>query len=139
MPVKYTKVGPGTLKLGAIGSEVDFSFQVIECVLAADKDQEDNITVLSGDTIPGDIAYSWQMKGELVQDLSADGVNKFAFENAGEQVPFAFEPNSASGPSFSGTLIVDPLDIGGKAGTKPTAEFEFSIVGKPTWDTDVTP
>lgn len=133
MAVKYTKVGPGTLTVGEIGSEVDFSCQVTSCTLTADKDQEDNINTLCGDVVPGDITYTWSLTGELVQDLSEDGVNKFTFENAGEQFPFTFEPNSASGPTLSGFLILDPLDIGGEANTKGTAEFEFSVVGKPVW------
>lgn len=133
MAVKYTKVGPGTLTVGELGSEVDFSCQVTQCVLSAEKDQEDNLNALCGDVIPGDITYNWQLSGELVQDLSEDGVNKFTFENAGEQFPFVFEPNSLTGPTLSGTLILDPLDIGGAANTKATAEFEFSVVGKPVW------
>lgn len=138
MAVKYTKVGPGTLTVGEIGTTVDFSCQVTECVLTAEKDQEDNINTLCGDVVPGDINYTWQLTGELVQDLSADGVNKFCFENAGEPFPFEFAPNTATGPTMSGTLILDPLDIGGASNTKATAEFEFSVVGKPVWTDNVS-
>lgn len=133
MAVKYTKVGPGTLTIGEIGSEADFSCQVTECVLTADKDQEDNLTVLCGDTVAGDIVYTYSLTGELVQDLSSDGVVKYSHTNAGVELPFTFEPNSVSGPTISGVLIMDPLDIGGAANTKATAEFEFSVVGKPIW------
>lgn len=140
MAVKYTKVGPGTLTVGEIGTSVDFSCQVTECVLTAEKDQEDNINTLCGDTLAGDITYTWSLTGELVQDLSPEGVNKFCFENAGEEFPFSFSPSNASGPELSGVVILDPLDIGGAANTKATAEFEFSVVGKPVWtDQEIEP
>lgn len=133
MPVKYQSMGPGNLVLGSVGTTIDISAQITEAVLTPSKDAEDNLNTLSGDVVPGDVTYTFALKGTVVQDWSETGINKFCLEHAGETMPFTFEPNNTSGPTLSGNLTIDPIDIGGKVKTKPTAEFEFSLVGKPTW------
>src|SRR5699024_8519932 len=111
MAVKTSKIGPGTLTLGETGTTIDISCQVTEAILSPDKDQDDNLNTLCGDVVPGDIVYTWALKGNLLQDLSPEGINKFCLDNAGVQMPFEFEPVSG-GPTLSGMLVVDPIDIG---------------------------
>jgi hypothetical protein len=132
MPVKSNKMGPGTLTIGVSGTLIEISCQITEAVLSPDKDKEDDLTTLCGDTLAGEITYTWNLKGTLVQDWSATGINKYAHDNAGTQQPFTFTPDAA-GPTLSGTLTVDPIDFGGKVKERPTADFEFSVVGKPVW------
>lgn len=133
MTINTSTVGPGTLTLGEIGSTIEVACQVSEIMLSPSKDQEDAVNTLCGDSLAGDISYTFALKGTLVQDWSPTGINKFCHTNRGVQVPFTFIPNSVDGPTLTGEVIIDPIDIGGKVKTKPTAEFEFTVVGDPTW------
>ena len=48
--------------------------------------------------------------------------------------PFEFTPLTAGAAKVVGTLIVDPLTIGGdEAGANMTSDFEWAIVGTPTF------
>jgi hypothetical protein len=88
MAAAPVKLGPGTLKIGATGSEIDVSCQINNAVISADKDEGDSITKLCGDVVPGAVTY----------------------------------------------LVLDPLDFGGdEAGTYMTSDFEFSLVGSPSY------
>jgi hypothetical protein len=45
-----------------------------------------------------------------------------------------FTPNTATGTSAAGELVIDPLDFGAdESGADLTSDFEFTIVGKPTY------
>src|SRR5699024_7374506 len=92
----------------------------------------DPIPVLCGSEVPGAIRYKWAMKATILQDWSPEGINKWSLENAGKQMPFTFTPKT-NGPTITGTLVVDPLAIGGDVGTKPTSEVEWTLAGAPQW------
>lgn len=133
MTVNYGTMGPGTLTIGVSGTLIEISCQITEATLSPDKNEEDALNTLCGDVLAGDVTYTWTLKGTVVQDWSDAGINKYCHDNAGTQQPFSFIPDTADGPTLSGTLTVDPIDFGGKVKTKPTADFEFSVQGKPVW------
>ncbi|WP_024794197.1 hypothetical protein [Tomitella biformata] len=132
MAANSYKMGPGTLTIGETGTLQDMSCQITSAKLSPDKDAEDDLNVLCGDVVPGEVTYTWTLNGTLVQDLSPDGVNLWSLTNAGAQLPFTFTPSTAVGQAFAGIVTVDPLEIGGDVKTKPTADFEWSLVGQPT-------
>jgi hypothetical protein len=133
MTADATKLGPGTLTIGETGTLVDFSCQVTGARVAWDVNAEDDVPTMCGDVVPGDRTYSSALSGTLYQDLTtADGIVAFSWANKGTSVPFAFTPNTAAGTSVTGTLTVDPLDVGGDDSVaKMTADFEWAIVGDP--------
>lgn len=133
MPAKSYKMGPGTLTVGEVGSAtgIDISCQVTKGVLKPNKDAEDDLNVLCGDVIPGEVTYTWVLEATVAQDLSAGGINLWALENMGKQLPFKFVPNTELKTGFTGTLTVDPIAIGGDVKTKPTSDLEWSLVGQP--------
>lgn len=135
--VNVEKVGPGTLTIGEIGTEQDISCRVSSILLEPEKDQDDAIPVLCGDNVPGAIRYTWQMTATILQDWSPEGINKWSLTNAGVELPYTFVPKTL-GPTITGTLVVDPLAIGGTVGSKPTSEVEWTLVGQPVW-ADPTP
>lgn len=130
MPAKSYKVGPGTLEFGETGTPTDFSCQFSTIQLDPSKDSEDALKVLCGDSIPGDVAYSWALSGTLVQDLGDQGISLYTLSNAGKTVPFRFIPKSGAN-GFSGSVVIDPTRIGGEVGRTATADFEFQVVGQP--------
>lgn len=140
MAVTSYTMGPGTLTIGPVGTLKDFSCQIIKATLVPDKDEEDDVKTLCGDTVSGAVTYRWALEGEMVQDslIGASSLIKWTWDNKGAEMDFVFEPTTGTGQaSITGKLIVDPLPIGGEVGQKPTAEFEFKVVGQPMWGSQV--
>jgi hypothetical protein len=134
-------LGPGTLTIGATGTEIDASCLVNNAVIAMSKDESDATTKLCGDVRPGAITYTYALSGNVDTDV-ADDAGLFALSQsaAGTQQAFEFTPSTAAGTSASGTLIIDPLDFGAdEMGADLTSDFEWSIVGKPTYTYATTP
>lgn len=131
MAATVTKLGPGTVSIGEVGSEVDFSCQVIGAVVEASADQDDPTTVLCGDVIPGALTITYTFSGTVLQDLADDaGLVAFTWENPGATVPLTFVPSTEAGKQVTGDVTVIPLSIGGdEAGANATSDFEWSFVG----------
>jgi len=128
-------LGPGTLKIGATGTEIDVSCLVNNATISANKTQDDNVTKLCGTVVPGAVTYDYVIGGNIDSDI-AEGAGFFALSQSapGSQQAFTFEPNTDAGTEASGTLILDPLDFGGSDTTQTmTSDFEFALVGQPTY------
>jgi hypothetical protein len=129
------KLGPGTLTIGGTGTEIDVSCLVNNAVISADKDEGDSVTKLCGTVVPGAVTYSYTLGGNADIDIT-DPAGLFALSQAspGTQQPFTFTPNTEAGTSAEGSLVIDPLDFGGdETGETMTSDFEFTIVGAPTY------
>lgn len=129
------KLGPGELTIGATGTEIDVSCLINNAVISMSKDEGDSVTKLCGDVVPGSVTYSFTLSGNTDTDIS-DPAGLFALsqENPGSQQAFTFTPSTEAGTAAAGTLVLDPLDFGGdETGEIMTSDFEFSIVGQPTY------
>ena len=60
-----TVLGPGTLEIGATGTEIDVSCLVNSCRVAAAKDQKDSTQKLCGTKVPGAVTYNATLKGNV--------------------------------------------------------------------------
>lgn len=139
MPGKATKLGPGTLTIGATATTLDLSCQLSAAKVEWDKDKEDDTPVLCGESLAGGVTYTAKLTGTVLLDLSADGMVDYTWTNKGTEQPFVFVPNNTEARQVSGTLVVDPLDVGGDEAKKNmSVDFEWDIVGDPLWG-DVTP
>jgi hypothetical protein len=132
--VHSSKLGPGSLIFGADPDNSDWSCQLSACKVVPDKDQDDPVIMLCGDTKAGATTYTATLEGTLDQDLDqAAGVVYWTWLHKGEQFPVVFIPNDTSINSVSGTVTVDPVQIGGDEGGKDmTSDFTFDFVGFPT-------
>ena len=142
MPGTATKLGPGVLTIGgAPPAGIDLSCQVSAAKVEWDKDKEDDTPVLCGDTIAGGTTYTAKLTATVLLEFSDDGVVDFTWTNKGGQFPVVFEPTTTEGKAVTGTLIVDPIDVGGDEVKKNmTADIEWDFVGEPTWGaTPTTP
>ena len=137
MPVQAQTMGPGTFSIGSVGTPLDLTAQVTSLKVTPSAEAEDSVTTLSGETLAGERNYSWTVSGTLIQDLTEDGMFDYTWTNAGDQVPFTFTPSTAAGRSVTGTLIVDPLELGGDVKKKNTTDFEWAVVGQPVLGTDL--
>lgn len=136
-----TVLGPGTLKFGSVGSEIDVSCNVNGCRITSDKNQGDSKTMLCGTVKPGSTTYSWKLAGNLDIDVDAGADGFFALSqlSPGTSVAFEFVPNTTDGTAASGKVIIDPLDFGAdEYGSDLSSDFEFALDGKPEWDWDGT-
>lgn len=129
-----TEFGPGTLKIGEVGTEIDASCLVNSFTIEPSKDQADDVTKLCGNVVPGLITYTYAATGNLdIDPDDPDGLFFLSWANPGAEVPFAFVPNTDQGTAAAGVLILDPLAFGGdEYGATMNADVEWSIVGKPT-------
>lgn len=129
-------LGPGTLVLGSVGTQLDMSCQLTEIKFTAEANSEDSEAVLCGDTIAGARTYEWQMTGSLFQDIETDGVIDFSWKYAGREMPFKFVPDATGTAAITGRATVDPIEFGGTIKVKNKSEFEWSLVGSPVFNPD---
>jgi hypothetical protein len=131
-----TVLGPGTLLIGATGTEIDVSCMVNGARIAASKDTGDDTTALCGTTYPGSSTYTATLSGNVNVDAEAGDGGLFAlsWSAPGSAQSFTFTPNTDAGVIAAGTLILDPLDLGADAYGDPLAsDFEFAITGDVTF------
>lgn len=128
-------LGPGVLKIGATGTEIDVSCLVNNVTISANKNQDDNVTKLCGTVVPGAVTYDYVIGGNVDTDIGeATGLFALSQDAPGSQQDFTFTPNTDVGSTASGTLIIDPLDFGGDETTQTMAsDFEFALVGQPSY------
>lgn len=134
-------LGPGELHIGATGTLIDVSCLVNNCTLTSEKDQGDSVTKLCGTVVPGSVSYTYSLTGNIDTDVDdPDGLFALSQSAPGTQQAFTFVPSTAAGTEAAGTLVIDPLDFGGDTtGETMTSDFEFSVVGKPTYAIGGTP
>lgn len=132
MAVKTITMGPGALTIGSDLNLTSFESQVTSVRLVPNVDSEDPVHVLSGESVAGDRAESFTLEGSMLQDFGdASSTTEWLFTHRGEEHPFSFTPNSAKGRKITGNLVVEAIEIGGDARTKPQSDFEFVVVGSP--------
>jgi hypothetical protein len=132
MPIKDHRLKTGTLTIDAL----PFATQATNVTLEPDVDEEgDELETLSGDTESPEEVYSWSLNITAIQDFDDPaGFVRFCKDNAGQEVPFSWRPNAA-GVTFSGTVKVRPVSIGGDVATRLDTSAEFPVIGDIT-DTD---
>ena len=103
MTANPVKLGPGTLKIGATGTEIDVSCMVNNAVIAADKDSGDSTTKLCGDVVQGATTYTYTLSGNLDTDIDvAEGLFALSQAEPGSEQTYTFVPNTAVGTSATG-------------------------------------
>ncbi|MGV0868452.1 hypothetical protein [Corynebacterium kalidii] len=134
-PAKRKKLtlGPGSLNLGEAGSALDLSCQVTDVAISAEGNSEDTEYTLCGDAEAGARTYAWTLAITAFQDIEADGIIDYTWKHAGTEVKFEFRPDVSSGSVVTGTVVIDPVQLGGTANTKNKSEAEWGIVGNPNF------
>jgi hypothetical protein len=128
-------LGPGTLTIGEVGSEVDASCLVNSAKITPSKSSTDPTTKLCGTVKKGSNTYTYALSGNVDVDAGeASGLFALCQSNAGGEVPFTFVPSTDVGTTATGTIVLDPLEFGGdEYGSTMVSDFEFSLVGPPVY------
>lgn len=139
-PVKrpILTLGPGSLVLGEIGTELDLSCQMTNVVVQWEVDAEDAEPTLCGGSIGGARTYTATLAGSVFQDIETDGVVDYTWKNKGVEVKFKFIPDSAGTAEVTGTVVIDPINLGGDVRTRNKSDFEWQCVGDPIFVADST-
>lgn len=128
-------LGPGTLKIGVTGTEIDVSCLVNNATLSADKTEGDSTTKLCGTVKAGSVTYNYHLAGNVDTDI-ADDAGLFALSHSakGTEQHFIFTPSTDAGTSAAGTLVIDPLAFGGdEMGAPMVSDFDFTVIGDPAF------
>lgn len=135
MTVNAPTVGPGLLTIGEAAALTNFSSQIRSAKLVPNVAKGDPIDVLSGETVPGDRTETNTLVISLQSDFGHDDSRtEWLWEHRGETHPFAYVPNNALGRRISGSIVVEPIEIGGDVKSKPNTEVTFDLVGPPEFD-----
>lgn len=137
MPIKTTKLGPGTLTLGSGALELSAQLTSAKVSPSESVESTDAIKVLSGEQLDGDetASYTFTLEGSILQDLGElASVVAWSWANMGTPQDFVFTPNSAAGTTVEGELVPIPLTIGGDdMGENMSSDFTWRIKGTPTF------
>lgn len=134
---KADKLGPGSCKFGATGSEKEIAYQCSEIKLSPETKVDDAVKYLSGTETVGEIERSYKLSGKLAQEYSRDSLIKWCKDNDGEVVPFVFKPSNNGELIAKGAVLVTAIEFGGEVMKTNTSDFEFTGVGE--WIIEVDP
>ena len=138
MPVVDTRVGPGTLTFGA--SPLDFSCQVASAALVPDNAEDDVTPTLCDPKPVAPVTTTWTLEGTVIQDFEdPDGFQKYCFDNGNATVPFEYVPNTDVGTTFTGEVLIVPIQIGGEVAEQSTVDFAFQVKDDPIWGASGNP
>lgn len=131
-----TKLGPGRLSLGAVGSAQEFGAMIASAVLTPEADDDETIDVLSGDQYVDVSDETWTLEGSIYQDYDADSLLLWCNANSGTTVPFVFRPVDGKVLEATGKVLVRSVAIGGDVKTRNTSDFAFKatevVIGEVT-------
>ena len=136
MPIKSYKL-KGKLTLGVTPLDISCQVTAVSVNPTENVTTDDAIHVLCGEVLPQSdtVDYSYTLSGTVLQDLATAGVVDYTWDNAGQQVTFSFTPDDSltTDPVITGTVRIIPLTIGGEVPSRPTSDFEWAIIGTPTF------
>lgn len=125
-------LGPGTLTLGASGTLKEFAAHTTATALEPSYSDGDAIDMLDGSVEKEQDEETWTLTATIRQELTVDAIEDWCLENAGEEIPFTFKPNNSVTKTYSGTVRVRAVTIGGDVKAKNTSDLEFPLLGRPT-------
>jgi hypothetical protein len=131
--ITESKLKNGTLTLGT-SPAVPFACQATNVRLVPSANETgDEVETLCGDKIGAETKTSWTLAGTSIQDFTdADGFVLYCFEHDLEIVAYSWTPNP-EGPTWSGTVEIRALEMGGDVNSRLTTDWEWKIKeDKPT-------
>ncbi|MGO3662423.1 hypothetical protein [Microbacterium gubbeenense] len=125
-------LGPGTLTLGAVGDMRQFAAHTTATSLVPSYSDGDVLNLLDGSTETEVDEETWALEGTFRQELETDAIEDWCLTHAGEEMTFTFTPVDSVSKSYTGTVKIRAVNIGGDVKTKNTSDFSFPLNGRPT-------
>lgn len=126
-------LGVGSLSIGEPGSPRQLGKDVTKVTVTPSTDSEDDTPMLDGTNESGADTTTWVLGGSVMDEYDMASTATWAAQNAGKELPFVFTPNNETGYAVSGTVKVRPIALGGDVKKKNQNDFEFPLVGDPTF------
>lgn len=126
-------LGPGSLSIGEVATPRQFGGDTSNTQLVPSTDSEDDIPLLDGSNESGEDTTTWSLNGTVLDDYTLNSLAIWCAENAGKELPFEFVPSLDEDMTIGGVVKVRPIGVGGDVKSKNTQDFEFPLVGQPTW------
>jgi hypothetical protein len=122
----------GVLSLGATGSAVDFATQSSNVRVTPNYEESgDRLELLDGTVLEPDTTRIDKLTIEAVQDFTdAAGFVNWTWLNDLTLVPFTWQPNGPTGPTYSGNVNVRAVEVGGDVGKRNMTTAEWNLDGK---------
>ena len=138
MPLVDSRLGPGTLTVGAPGT--DYSFQVSALrLLTPSVNSTDGTPTLAVPEPPPLTETTYSLDGSAINDFTdSAGLTRYCYDNDGIEAEFVWVPLTADGTSCAGSVIVRAFPIGGNPGEQIKTDFSWPCVGKPAWTDGAT-
>lgn len=133
MAFKDTRLGPGTLLIGAAPG-TDHSTQISACTLTPAVDSTDGTPTLADPEPPPLTTTTYTLDGTAINDFTdPSGFQRYCFDNDGLETDFTFTPNTDDAAVLTGKITVRAFPMGGAVSEQITTDFSFPITGKPVW------
>ena len=141
LPTDTGQLGPGVLKIGETGTEIDVSCYVNNAQIEWTDSATDPTTKLCGAVRAGVTTFTSQLTGNIDVDAGNEaGLFALSWAEKGSQQSFTFTPSSELGTTATGTLTIKPLTFGASEyGADLTSDIAFDIVGDPVLTFDGAP
>lgn len=138
LPTDTGQLGPGVLKIGETGSEIDVSCYVNNAQIEWSDSATDATTKLCGAVRAGVTTFTAQLTGNIDVDAGNEsGLFALSWSEKGSQQSFEFTPSTELGTTATGTLTIKPLTFGASEyGADLTSDIAFDIVGDPVLSFD---
>lgn len=143
MPSSYTKLGPGTVKIGPDSTGVDFSCEVVGAKITHEYADGETRTMLCGDVRGGAGSRTDGFTADLENDLTAKGLYAFIQAHDLTVQDFHFTPSTADAAAWAGKVTLKlPGEVGADAFGDPIAssiEWQAADTGKFTFTPATAP
>jgi hypothetical protein len=124
-----SRQGPGTLLLDTF----EFGTQASTVKLTPSVDSTDGTPTLATPEPAPDSKVTWALNISAIQDFDDPaGLVNYLMDNALAEVPFTWTPNTDGGTTYSGTVQIVPIEIGGDVAVQAITDVELPLVGQPT-------
>lgn len=136
MAAVSTPFGPGTITVGATGTETDFSGEVLGGSVTHEYSEiGESRTMLDGSVRAATSTRTDGLTFSVENDLTAAGLYAYCEANDGDDVPFVYTPNTDAAASWAGTITVSlPASVGADEFNAPiVSDVEWTGVGKFTF------
>jgi hypothetical protein len=134
MPLTDSRLGPGTLTFDPGGTTPhDFSAQAAAVRLTPSVDTADGTPTLETPEPAPLSTITWALNLDSIQDFTDPaGVVNYLMDNALAEVGFEWVPDDAAGPTYTGTVQILPIEIGGDVAVQVVTSVELPLIGAPT-------
>lgn len=111
-----------------VGTEMDYSGQATSVAIVPNVNEEDPVEVLDGTKVGGGSTTADTLDFTIISDHgSANGLVAFSWNYRGNTINFEFVPDADPLNTWTGTVVMQALQVGGAVGEQLSVEGSLNI------------